>query len=599
MLDIKKWMTIVESVHPVVATAPTPKHFERDTTVVLAPNVGGGVGRFVEFTSEGKALIDIKGLIKEYSEGEFAVPERDISNGNNWFNMSVNPDTPGTQRDKPEFRSGDMVKVADVYGTVIGPGFGVFIGYGTTGEDCIILFDGKQIVVPVENIASVLEQDAKNNFDSMDNDGNLSPMSFGSSNVKVVQEPEMDHKDEFSKWMDAVEEALKSEAIVVEDMPPVPSQCGCGSWDCTVCFPEQDEMPGMHGALDGLGGADVSCGPEVRPTCGNATDVHQYGQSITGMDLMGGTSMPPENNVVSGALDYGLEEMPSDIDDMAAMEPMQSPMEESDGTEYPEAAAAIARKQGNFEQLPRSSDGRGIKLGDIIQSTEYRKVGGESPLTHGEDNLDEAPDESDMSEYDTDDPLAARDYYNELATSPGSEQDIMQMEEWVGSILHMQSQGLSKSPTLYDESDFAAMGPEEVKRVYQEVTGNMTEQGMYTMENIDNDVAAMIATLKKYDTMVAEKKVTKVKENGESDKSGSNESDKKNPWEKLGADKKGDVEKSSKTHKGGTVTKTDTGLLHKGTYGSGKDEVKETADPEVLNWMSRFSKLGNIKGYGR
>lgn len=556
MLDIKKWMTIVESVHPVVATAPTPKHFERDTTVVLAPNVGGGVGRFVEFTSEGKALIDIKGLIKEYSEGEFAVPERDISNGNNWFNMSVNPDTPGTQRDKPEFRSGDMVKVADVYGTVIGPGFGVFIGYGTTGEDCIILFDGKQIVVPVENIASVLEQDAKNNFDSMDNDGNLSPMSFGSSNVKVVQEPEMDHKDEFSKWMDAVEEALKSEAIVVEDMPPGPSQCGCGSWDCTVCFPEQDEMPGMHGALDGLGGADVSCGPEVRPTCGNATDVHQYGQSITGMDLMGGTSMPPENNVVSGALDHSLEEEPQ-----------------------------------SFEQLPRSSDGRGIKLGDIIQSTEYRKVGGESPLTHGEDNLDEAPDEFDMSEYDTDDPLAARDYYNELATSPGSEQDIMQMEEWVGSILHMQSQGLSKSPTFYDESDFAAMGPEEVKRVYQEVTGNMTEQGMYTMENIDNDVAAMIATLRKYDTMVAEKKVTKVKENGESDK--------KNPWEKLGADKKDNVEKSSKTHKGGTVTKTDTGLLHKGTYGRDKDEVKETADPEVLNWMSRFSKLGNMKGYGR
>ena len=76
-----------------------------------------------------------------------------------------------------------------------------------------------------------------------------------------------------------------------------------------------------------------------------------------------------------------------------------------------------------------------------------------------------------------------------------------------------------------------------------------------------------------------------------------------NPWEKLGSDKKEekkDGEKSA-TSKGGEVTKTKTGLTHKGTYGSdkAKDKVEEGADPEVLEWMKRFASLGNMKGYGR
>jgi len=188
MSDMKKWIKLMESVHPVVATPPIGRSFERDATVVLGPKVGGGVGRFVEFTAEGNAMIDVKGVVKEYAEGDFAIPERDLANGNDWFHMSVVDGTPGTQNDKPEFRPGDLIKIADVYGAVIGPGFGVFVGYGTTGEDCIVLFDGKQIVVPVENVASVLEQDAKDNFGEMDNDGNLSPMSFGSDNVvKTVE----------------------------------------------------------------------------------------------------------------------------------------------------------------------------------------------------------------------------------------------------------------------------------------------------------------------------------------------------------------------------------------------------------------------------
>ncbi len=148
-------------------------------------------------------------------------------------------------------------------------------------------------------------------------------------------------------------------------------------------------------------------------------------------------------------------------------------------------------------------------------------------------------------------------------------------------------------------------------------------QGQQTMENVDKDVAAMMASLKKYDKLVesvapvlgmmnlgekkkpdfpdldkdGDKKETMAK--ALKDKEAVKESDDdKNPWEKLATDKKDDTEeKETKTHKGATVTKTKTGLVHKKADES--VEVNEGADEEVLAWMGRFAKLGNMKGYGR
>lgn len=546
MSDMKKWLKLVESVHPVVATPPIGKSLSRDTTVVLGPQVGGGVGRFVEFTAEGTALIDVKGVIKEFASNEYAVPERDMQNGNDWFHMSVLPGTPGTQNDKPEFRPGDMVKIADVYGSVIGPGFGVFVGYGTTGQDCVVLFDGKQIVVPIENLASVLEQQAKDNFNDMDNDGNLSPMSFGSENVRIEQEPAMDHRDEFTKWMEAVEEALKSEGKeLAEDIPPMMNGCGCGSWDCPTCFPHQDEVPGMHGSLDGMGGAP-GCGmtanlpvvdagmPEVCAACGHALDDgHMH-----------------EPNVVSGGRDFGLEEISNFDDQLDTEELMQAPMEEE---------PQIPQKT---ESLLRSSDGRGVKLGDIVQKTEYRKVGQESPLTHGGD-LEEAgyDDYSDeglvMSEPDWDaDPLAVKDYHDTMAGSPQSEKDVEDALDMIGIIKNMQMDGSTQSSRNYTENELASMHLPQLRKVYAEVTGNT---GVINMENVDPDVAAMLKTLQGYDKMVAES--NKKPDFLDVDKDG----DKKEPW------KKAEKEKAEPK----------------------KDEVKESkdVDPEVLEWMARLAKV--------
>lgn len=606
MSDMKKWIKLMESIHPVVATPPVGRGFKRDATVVLGPSVGGGTGRFVEFTTEGAALIDVKGVTREFTKEEFAIPERDLENGNDWFHMSVTDNTPGTMNDKPEFRPGDMVKVADVYGTVIGPGFGVFVGYGTTGEDCVILFDGKQIVVPVENIAAVLEQDAKDNFDQVDNDGNLSPMTFGSENVKIEQpqnsgmqsrEPAMDQRDDFTKWMEAVEEALRVEgAELAEDLPPVTNECGCGSWDCPICFPSQDEMPGMNGSMDGLGGANtavVAMDPAafggmpqqaagaVCPACGNAVDDGHMHEPA------------PEPNVVVGGVDeFGLEEVD---DNMGVDDMMDAPMEEEP-------------QEFNQEPLPRSSDGRGVKLGDIVQHTEYRKTGEESPLTHG-DELEEVVDEFDTEEPDWDaDPMVVQDYHNTMAGAPQSEADVEAALDMISEIKYMQSMGLSKGDRDYSEEEMSNMGLPQLKQLHSQVTGRVAEEGI--MENVDQDVAAMLASLQKYDQLVAESKKKKpdfkdVDKDGdkkepwtkaEKDKEEVKESeDDKNPWEKKSEDKK-DGDKVSKTHKGGTVTKTDTGLVHKSAkYGNQKDDVKESVeaevDPDVLEWMARLDKI--------
>jgi hypothetical protein len=384
---------------------------------MVDPSVGGGTARYMHSTPDG-AMVDIKGVARELRPDEFGLPERDYEDGyqkgNDWFHMSVNPDTPGTSNERPEFRAGDMVKIADVYGSIIGPGMGVFVAYGTTGQDAIISFDNKEIVVPVANIGAVLEQNAKDNFDEMDNDGNLSPMSFGSENIKV-EEPEMDQRDEFSKWMSAVEEALQNEGEPMQNAKPT-KHCGCGAWDCPVCFP--DEM--------------------------------------------------------------------------------------------------MAEEEETFVNKPRG--GKGVKLGDIIQRTEVRPTDGhDSPLTYGEDNLDEQiptasagpdyfqanrdmqeptsstseieeepnydDDYSDLGHYEPSEHNMA-DYHDLMIKSLASDRDIEQGQEMASKILNIQDMGLSKDNKHYTEEELLGMnmGLEDIKKIYDRVMGDVSESDNAVMD---------------------------------------------------------------------------------------------------------------------
>lgn len=178
-------------------------------------------------------------------------------------------------------------------------------------------------------------------------------------------------------------------------------------------------------------------------------------------------------------------------------------------------------------------------------------------------------------------------------------------------------------PKAKPEQETHGEQPEQPQIAHQ--TAPQQERGQPQMENVDKDVAAMLQSLKKYDKLVesvapvlgmktlgekkdskkpewlekAEKKAEgkngkkeKVEESEDEDEKGD-----KNPWKDLAK------KDSDKTSKGGSVTKTKTGLVHKAgdkkDDKKDKEDIKEGADQEVLEWMSRFAKLGNMKGYGR
>jgi hypothetical protein len=636
MSDIKRWMKIMESVPTTFPNQPDPHELvKRDATVMVDPRVGGGSGRYMHGTDNG-AMIDIKGVARELAGDDFSTPERDYEDpyekGNDWFHMSIEPDTIGSLKDKPEFRPGDMVKIADVYGAVIGPGFGIFVAYGTTGQDCIISFDNKQIIVPTANVGSVVEQNAKDNFDQIDNDGALSPMSLGSENVKIEQpqnsgiqsrEPEMDQRDEFAKWIGMVEEALTSESGLDINMLPQQAGCDCGAWDCTVCFPDETMVEPQGAAC---------------PACGHVHDEMEHGSSEFDME-------PQVDDV---GFDIPVDETDMDFNEVPAQKP----------------------------SLERGSNG-GVKLGNIVQK--YVPAGQESPLTHGNDLEEDdgnwyEPEASDFDEPDYDaDPIAARERDGQMASAGEfaamGDADMDSAEDMMSSIMSMQQMGLSKSSQMYQEADFQNMGPSELKRAYDEVMGTVSEddmmqdpamdmgmgaapagggqyapgtaptmpesvnydkavaqrtagieqrnqarktgapytapagnhtlktvtnamrkqstQGNNVMENVDKDVAAMLGALKRYDTlkesvapvlgMVTLNEKGKKPDFLDADKDG----DKKESFKKAVDDKKNGESDSE----GGEIDES--------------KKVNEGADPEILEWMQRFSKLGNMKGYGK
>jgi hypothetical protein len=557
MSDLRKWMKIVESIPGIFPDAPTkPVVVKKDATVMVHPRLGGGTGRYMHSTPNG-AMIDIKGVARELTYEDFSVPERDYEDGyekgNDWFHMTIEPETPGRQNDKPEFRPGDIVKVADVYGTVIGPGMGIFIAYSTSGQEGIVSFDNKEIVVPIANVGAAYEQDAKDQFNQMDNDGNLSTLSFGSDNVKVdvpgtgmsVKEPEMDHRDEFSKWIATVEEALTSEGTQeLAEVVPDHEQCGCGNWDCQVCFPDPAQQPAQaHPGIEFSGGPDHSIEPQVMdfganepmgpvvgqeegvcPTCGHECTGHgeepQQG-TPTLRDLMnmiaglsGGGAAPaasapavaPVAPVAPVEPEYELgadeveHEIPyNDIDKdfeydesgsaggMGAggmAQRMEDAMEEEPMEEEPE----------HFVEKPKS--GRGVKLGDITQVTQFKPTGGDcSPLSQDGDNLGATP----VDEMGED--IGGRDAFDipeEGWYDPGME-DVHDPEtvQMVDSIMSMQDSGLSNADQRFERDQLLKMSPEQIKKIRNVVMGKtrggveemMTQYTMGESETYDQHQA--------------------------------------------------------------------------------------------------------------
>jgi hypothetical protein len=214
-------------------------------------------------------------------------------------------------------------------------------------------------------------------------------------------------------------------------------------------------------------------------------------------------------------------------------------------------------QMGEETSLDRSAD----DPMELMQSP-MEDSGDYSPLSMGDKNLSEI-EQNDTPDWDAD-PMAVQDYHREMSRSPSSEREVEAMMNWASAILDFQRDGRSHSDHVYSDEDFEGMSYSQMKQAYKEVTGNINLESKENMKDMDPDVAAMLETLKKYDTQVKEA-------NAKPDF--------------LDVDKDGDKEEAFK----------------KAEKEKDAKPVTESSgvDPEVLEWMSRFAKLGNMKGYGR
>jgi hypothetical protein len=502
----------------------------------------------------------------------------------------------------------------------------------------------------------------------------------------------MDQREQFSKWVQAVEEALSGKASISESIPTLEGgDCACAQWNCPKCFPEEEE----------------GC-----PACGQTSPVCPVcGQSHTNQSgKMSPMSMPYGEKKTEGSM---TSEFDGELDELAeptlqsyvdkagnrsnGMDSANARLDTIRGTagsypvpgydEDPMYATDIGDNirepddfnmdngpyggrhddyQSNltargFEEdsepevkpsYDKGLDGKGQKLGHIVQRFEPMvgadAEGEESPFTDAD--LDE-------EEYNGYGPTDQQQSEIESSKDPVINPAMANPD--VDAIMYMQAAGLSMSQDHYPEEELYTLTPDQLQKVKAEVMGGQqapmdeddqmqnppvatagapggmqsasaapSSGGQYapgtaptmpegiqrgnTMENVDSDIARVMKGFAKYDTLKASKSIVSEKKGGKpewledkekeaEEKEGKKVDEKsENPWANLGKDDKKDG-KSSKTAKGGEVTKTETGLKHKGTYGSDKKEVKESSevDPEVLSWMARFSKLGNMKGYGR
>jgi len=504
------------------------------------------------------------------------------------------------------------------------------------------------------------------------------------------EEPEMDQRDEFTKWMSAVEEALTTEGMSdLEEVVPHGSECGCGDWNCPACFPEQAPVHGMAMAPQMEPAMGMTAGGHACPLFGETHgDDHEHSDEVDLVDVTmdedddavaafmasGGqvTKLPYMNKETPGrsfaskhiGSQTGKGNMSQQRGKAANVSLPNNPRTKPVVGEEPEHM--MDEEPGSVEK-PRS--GKGVKLGSIVQK--YVSAGEESPLTHGDDlggdmgggMEEEAMDFTQMPDTSGDEYGKAGRYQQDNFGMVENEDDAgygdfrQEQEETAKSIMELQYMGLSNDDRSYTYDELMSYDHEELKQCLDRVMGTVSEDEMMPqdaqmggdmatggtlggggagmggggggyppgtaptmpesitnkgsmMEHADKDIQNWIGRFKAYDDLKASKSPMMEKKKPDFpdlDKDG----DKDESIAKAAKDKKEkvDEEKSDKpwTDKSG---KEQSGTAVKGKSYTGKeadkekkkdkkDDLDEGADPEVLEWMSRFSKLGNMKGYGR
>ena len=263
----------------------------------------------------------------------------------------------------------------------------------------------------------------------------------------TYQEPAMDQKDEFSKWMKSIEVAL-SEEVNVSETISVQSECGCGEWNCPVCFPDDS------GDLSALGGQQIPAVIILQP--------HTGGSHISDLDQTNQSALPDQDGIgMAGTHPVGDDTFDHDEDDEVDMAMM-------DNQDYAFDEEVEEMPQ---DRTPRS--GKGVKLGHITQQfIKADSTGEDSPLTHdtklAEDNELDAFGNDDQVSYNDAAPIAQQNYHDEL-----SQIDPNEALELIGKIMSMQQMGLSNSNRQYTEDQLAQLPAVKLKQVAQEVTGTI------------------------------------------------------------------------------------------------------------------------------
>ena len=108
------------------------------------------------------------------------------------------------------------------------------------------------------------------------------------------------------------------------------------------------------------------------------------------------------------------------------------------------------------------------KLGDIVTKTEFRKTGGEdSPLTFGDDNLDEEPDGMEVQQ-----PLFGDEDTTAIESSSDDQKDPYEM---IAVIKDMQLNGTTNANKNYSEEELERASIDDLDRIYSEVSSGIQE----------------------------------------------------------------------------------------------------------------------------
>lgn len=251
----------------------------------------------------------------------------------------------------------------------------------------------------------------------------------------------MDQRDEFSKWMLSIEEALTSNTSHVDEELLEMGACGgCGAWDCPECFPDSDNT------LAGLEGQQIPA-------------VIVIGAAPTQQARSQGVGMAGTHPVDSDTFDHDED----DEIDIAAM-----------------GAHAFGEEDESMDMeqdaMPRT--GKGTKLGHIVHKFVKTGTANTFPKGFGAE-IDEGgfTDDDEVSydevSYDDAAPIARQNYHDEM-----SQIDPNEAMELISKITYMQDMGLSNSARTYSEEDLAQLPANKLRQVHQAVVSSSAASGV-------------------------------------------------------------------------------------------------------------------------